>query len=463
MNSRLRQFTPTLVSLNKREVRDHLYDDVARISAPKTFGMLSGMIPREEIDCIRSRFIRPTIVAFDIHTPEIEAAEKCGVIAVRGNVLHSKTLSARELDFFNLDFCKGLPKNRRAIQNVAANVQQTMSVFVSYRCDGLDREANSRALEFRNAIERETTTFGERAKSGHHAGRASHKVGDNHKKRASQRPEDHQLRRASQRTRDNHKTGASHYARADETTTNSERAGSDETTSERERASGDETTSERERAISKEPTTSGERAIECETTKVGERAIAAETTIRCEQLSNCQLGRALIMFDCVREVRPEAQIVRVYSYRGNHMMMLGVLFSFANKRIQMLPPMCTVRETDTVEREYRLRRLGVTGKKLRSRLKAGMYEQRRAKHQETTKVVERAILQETTTPRERAKTKETTMVTERATRSETTTSWELTNESIESEEEKNQSRADRFAKRKGKSVSNTEADGEQFL
>jgi hypothetical protein len=59
-------------------------------------------------------------------------------------------------------------------------------------------------------------------------------------------------------------------------------------------------------------------------------------------------------------------------------MMLGVLFVF-NKSTKELEPFATTSEEPTVEREVRLRNLGLYGKKLKQRMKSGAREARRVR------------------------------------------------------------------------------------
>lgn len=416
-------FDEDKISWNKREVRERLYDDVQELlPRAKQFGILPGQKPSEEINCIQWRFMRPSIEAFDLDAVAVEAARSCGVEAVHANVAFGKTLAGREFDFFDVDLCKSLSTSRRAIQNVARHVRSAMSVFVTYeRNEKSSREAKKEAEKYRarsgettrrreRAEDDETTSVAERARENETTGlaeQASVQETTNSVEQAVTREATTIEERASRVET----TNRSERATLPETTTNPERAISYETTEVGARVSKYESTKEHERATCGETTTSGERAREhetpimprrakwTETTRVRERASVQETTdvveraIQCEtpinierangaettnfeellQLTDAQLGRVLLLEKTVREVKSNAQIRRVYSYRGNHAMMLGVLFSFS-KKTKMLPPFCTVTEDDTAERKYRMSIAGIPHRALRSRLQRGRRE-----------------------------------------------------------------------------------------
>ncbi len=131
--------------MNKKEVRERLYDDVHDLlPRAKIFGMLAGEVPGEEIGVIRRRFYRPDITAFDLNPRGVEAANECGVTAVRGNLVYEKTIAGRRFDFFDLDLCKTLVTSRKLIQKIALKTDRALAVFISYR-DGA--EASAKALE----------------------------------------------------------------------------------------------------------------------------------------------------------------------------------------------------------------------------------------------------------------------------------------------------------------------------
>lgn len=333
-----RRFSVDKITVNKQEVRNRLYDDVRDLlRRPSSFGMLAGGAPKEEIDCIRLRFFRPVITAFDLSAEAVEAARVCGVDAVHGNIVHAKTMGEREFDFFNLDLCKTLSTSARVIQQVAMKTCGAMSVFVSFGHGGGDE--NERAAARVKAVTSQKTT------------------------------------KVAERVRANETTSARERVIFRKTTNGEERVGLRKTTSCVERVNVAETTMLNERVTLDKTTKNVERANGLETTNTGERATNSEFF----SLPNTQLGRVLLLHDIVCEVRPEAQIVRVYVYRGNAMMMLGVLFSFAKKTVQALPPFCTVKEESTTEREYQLRCLGLGGRDLRTRLKNGQKEAKRRK------------------------------------------------------------------------------------
>jgi hypothetical protein len=401
------RFTRDKISLNKREVRERLYDDARDLlRRPARFGMLAGGHPKEEVDCIRLRFFRPEIVAFDLRAAEVEAAKSCGVEAVRGNIAKDVVIGDQEFDFFNLDLCGSLSTAEREIASVARRTRSAMSVFVSFgmgsNATGEDVRAKERAIVDKTTIRCERASHGETTISRERAEGPETTDGQEQapaietatwsetttaQERAKLFETTNEFARATVRETTKYlkrvikgkSTKDEERAEGPETTNNEERVNRDKTTRICERAIGCETTNMNELARVRETTRHSERASGCETTNKNERANMRETTNvhELQELPDTQLGRVLLLHDIVRKTRPDAQIARVYVYRGNAMMMLGALFVFSDKKIAMLPPFCTVKECATDERRHRLRGLGVGGEELRTRLKNGEREGKR--------------------------------------------------------------------------------------
>jgi hypothetical protein len=362
-----RQFTADKITLNKKEVRERLYDDVRDLlPQAKAFGMLAGEVPEEEIGVIHRRFYRPDITAFDINRAGVDAAAACGIVAVHGNLNYEKTFTGRQFDFFDLDLCKTLVTSRKLIQKVAAKTNRALAVFVSYR-DGT--KASAEALDVLKSHDIKDNQKTEACQAADHkrvkTGKTTSRV-----ERVS-KPE---TTIALERVNQGKTTKQAERAKSAETAKLLERVTDLETTKPSERVSDPETTMWIERVSDYETTSWQERVKSEEITKIEERANGEKAPNNPTRLTNAQLGRVILMHQCVLEVRPNAQIVRAYAYRGNAGMMLGVLFAFGKKPIEQLPPFCTVSEEATFERHYRLRSLGVGGTQLRTRLRNGQRE-----------------------------------------------------------------------------------------
>lgn len=335
---------------NKNEVRSRLYDDV-RMFLPRatSFGILAGPTPRTEIDTIRLRFYRPQIVAFDIDESAVLAARACNVEAVCSNVRYAAPFEGRSIDFFNLDLFRTLTTERPVIENAAKYARLGLAVFVSY--DGRNRE---------DVISMETTKDEERVTTPETTNRCERVI-------------------AAETTSSRERVTFA------ETPKDAERVIAAELTKSRERVMRRETATHAERVTAHKTTSPEERVTDNETTNkqelvTAERVTGSETTIPKERLTVEQSARVTMLDNIIRAVRPEAKLARVYAYRGKGQVgvpMVGALFIFTKRVVETLPAFLPAYENHTVEREFRLRGIGVKGEQLKKKLKNGRMSSRR--------------------------------------------------------------------------------------
>lgn len=297
------RFGKAQISTNKREVREHLYNDAFAILGSKPhlrMLILPGRAPAEEINCIRTRFTRPAIVAVDVDRIAVEAARAARVTEALHGHLHRVDFANQTFDFADLDFCGTVfGKNgdgAAGIERVAALTTKVMCVFVSNGSDGGSTAAEARARVEESSIGREravcdeTSTVEERAK----------------------------LPKREKRVR------------TVETSDSYERAIPREPPNEAEQASVRETPNSRERVEDEETTERAERAATQKTSDRVERAATLESP-ETRELDTTVRGRVLLIQEIIRRQKPRAKLLRVYQYRGNVMAMLGALFDLTGK------------------------------------------------------------------------------------------------------------------------------------
>ena len=366
-------FAPSKISLNKREVRDRLYDDVFElIPRTRTFGILAGRAPKEEIDCIRWRFHRPLITAFDIDPVAVATANECGVQSVLGNVCYKKPFATTRKTPITP---KRASDQETPTDDKQADARETPKIMEQANFRETPNE-EERAKERETPIEKEraklyeTTTGDKRTFDFFNLDLTGHL---STKKRAIQNVAKRALKAMSVFVSFGSGYADNEAALAIEAV---ELATMSESSNEKERAVHIETPEGEERATPSESSNGKERAVCIETPEGEEQATLIKTPNERERkIPDTQHGRVLLLHNIVCEVRHEVQIRRVYVYRGNRLMMLGVLFVFAKRVITELPPFCPAHEANSTEREYRLTSLGVSGRQLKRRLRNGRRNQ----------------------------------------------------------------------------------------
>src|SRR6266498_913289 len=131
------RFKDSSISDAKREYRKLLYSKAAGIGA-KSFLVLTGPTPTDEINVIRSNVDGAYVVALDRTKSHVGLAEVWANLSVLGDLewMADKTVAQRllgqaQFDVVNADFCSNVMENIKAIEVASSLAKKLLAVTVS--------------------------------------------------------------------------------------------------------------------------------------------------------------------------------------------------------------------------------------------------------------------------------------------------------------------------------------------